>query len=110
MGNNYTMGLILLGVLAPQVATTAVFDEFRGIRSSAMGGAHRGVGTSNDSIILNPAGMAIKRRYNIDANFSFNKVDNLNKANLSIVDSTGPIAAGQLASCLWQRLPRRRGG
>ena len=54
--------LLLCGFLVlslPRVSNASVYDEFTGIRSAAMGGAHRAVGTSNDALVLNPAGMAM---------------------------------------------------
>jgi hypothetical protein len=53
--------IALLSVFASN--TPDLSREFQGVRSSAMGGAHRGVGTSNDTVILNPAGMATLQRY-----------------------------------------------
>lgn len=71
-----------------------VYEEYAGARSVAMGGAHRGLGTSNDTLILNPAGMATTRRYSIDAAYSTGS-DHINRLHLSAVDSkSSPVAAG----------------
>lgn len=60
-----------------------------------MGGAHRGVGTSNDTLYVNPAGMAITTRYSIDLAYAYSDFDELNRFNSSIVDSkSGPVAGG----------------
>jgi hypothetical protein len=68
--------------------------EFQGIRSAAMGGAHRGVGTSNDTIALNPAGLAIAQRYSFDAEYGYSPLDGLSRMKLSAVDSkSAPVAA-----------------
>lgn len=81
--------------MVSQGAEAGVYDEFVGVRSPAMGGAHRGVGTSNDTLYLNPAGMAIATRYSLDAAYAYSPFDRLNRFNVSIVDSkSGPVAGG----------------
>ncbi|MEL6546233.1 MAG: hypothetical protein AAFQ82_16515, partial [Myxococcota bacterium] len=76
-------------------AEAGVYDEYVGVRAPSMGGAHRGVGTSNDTLYLNPAGMAIAQRYSLDAGYAFSPFDNLNRFNVSVVDSkSGPVAGG----------------
>lgn len=70
-----------------------VYREFHGLRSEAMGGAHRGLGNSNDAITLNPAGIALTKRYSIDGGYSYSKQDDLHHFSLSILDSkTGPVS------------------
>jgi hypothetical protein len=60
-----------------------------------MGGAHRAVGTSNDTLILNPAGMAFARRYSAALQYAFSPYDSLSRFNASVVDSkSGPVAGG----------------
>ncbi|OGQ92217.1 MAG: hypothetical protein A2289_26150 [Deltaproteobacteria bacterium RIFOXYA12_FULL_58_15] len=76
-------------------ADAGVFDEIAGTRSHAMGGAHRGVGTSNDTLYLNPAGMALGRRYTVELNYGYSPFDGLSDLNISAVDSkSGPVAGG----------------
>jgi hypothetical protein len=88
--------LVCLAVLlAPQGAAADVFVELSGARSLAMGGAHRGLGNSNESVWLNPAGMALTRRYSIDVQYNYGGADRLSHANASVVDSkSSPLAAG----------------
>ena len=90
--------LLLCGFLAlslPRVSNASVYDEFTGIRSAAMGGAHRAVGTSNDTLMLNPAGMAMSRRYAVEMTYGYNKLDDLSRTQLSAIDSkSSPVAAG----------------
>lgn len=82
-------------ILASQGVAAGVFDEFVGVRSRSMGGAHRGVGTSNDTLYLNPAGMALATRYSLDLGYAYSNFDQLNRFNGSIVDSkSGPVAGG----------------
>ncbi|MFC1611307.1 hypothetical protein ACFL6C_10125 [Myxococcota bacterium] len=92
------LGLAVLTVPFPAMANTlpsdaGVFDEFIGVRSAGMGGAHRGLGTSNDTIYLNPAGMAAARRYSVELNYGYSPFDQLTHLNISAVDSkSGPVA------------------
>jgi hypothetical protein len=46
-------------------------DDFLGARPLGMGGAHRALVTGNDSILLNPAGMSLFRRYSFEAQYLF---------------------------------------
>lgn len=87
------IALMLLG--APAAADP--YKEFTGLRAEAMGGAHRGLGTSNDTIFLNPAGMAIHRRFSIDGFYGYSGRGDLHHISFSALDSkTGPIG-GALA-------------
>lgn len=82
-------------VAVSQGAEAGVYEEFTGVRSTSMGGTHRGVGTSNDTLYLNPAGMAVASRYSLDAAYAYSGFDELNRFNASIVDSkSGPVAGG----------------
>lgn len=73
--------------------SSGVHDTLHGTRSAAMGGAHRAVGTSNDTLYMNPAGMSIRRRYAIEAQYGYSPFDRLSRVNVSAVDSkTGPVA------------------
>ncbi|MEE8408152.1 MAG: hypothetical protein V3T05_00975 [Myxococcota bacterium] len=99
-------GTFLVVTIATFVTTSAmssaqagVFNEIAGVRSLAMGGAHRGIGSSNDTLYLNPAGMAIGRRYAVEFNYGnspFDRLsDRLTHLNVSAVDSSsGPVAGG----------------
>lgn len=86
--------LLCLGPPASALAgNTGVGQELHGVRSMAMGGAHRGLGTSNDTLYLNPAGMAIMRRYSVELQYGYSPFDHLNHINASAVDSkSGPVA------------------
>ena len=65
------------------------------IRSLAMGGAHRALGTSNDTLQLNPAGLAIQTRYAIELHYAWSEKFKESRANASAVDSkSGPVAGG----------------
>lgn len=89
--------MVVLGgsFASTQVAKAGIVDELVGNRSKAMGGAHRGLGTSNDTLYLNPAGMSVAKRYAVEANYGYSPFDGLTYMNASAVDSkSGPVAGG----------------
>jgi len=85
------------GLVVPRLGAASVFDEFHGVRSTAMGGANCGLGTSNDTLYLNPAGMAVMRRYAVELNYAYSGFDDLTNLNVSVVDSKSSPVAGGLA-------------
>lgn len=58
-----------------------------GARSLAMGNAFRAVGTSNETIFFNPAGVVATRRYEVLGQYGFAPGDRLGLWHASIVDS-----------------------
>ncbi len=61
----------------------------------AMGNAHRAVGTSNDTLVLNPAGLTSAARYSIDLAYAHGFEDLPSHYHLSVVDSKStPVAGG----------------
>jgi hypothetical protein len=89
------MLLLLVALLVPVAAFAQVTDEPAYVRTMAMGGAQRAVGSSNETLQWNPAGMAMRKRYEIDAQYLHVKRDAVNAFDVSIVDSTtGPVAGG----------------
>ncbi|MEZ4272059.1 MAG: hypothetical protein R3C68_11720 [Myxococcota bacterium] len=87
------LGVVVLLLCAAPVSKAGVYQEMKGLRSEAMGGAHRGLGTSNDTLFLNPAGMAMLRRYSVDLLYGYTSIDNLNHISVTAVDSkSGPLA------------------
>lgn len=70
-------------------------QDLSGTRAMAMGNAFRAVATSNEAIYLNPAGMALASKYEIDLAYAFGTGDDLSRLNGSIVDSkTSRLATG----------------
>ena len=65
------MKQITLVFLVLAVCLSASADDFMGARPLGMGGAHRAIVTGNDSIVLNPAGMSLFRRYSFEAQYIF---------------------------------------
>lgn len=83
-------------------ARADVYTEFTGTRSLAMGGAHRALGSNNEAIVLNPAGLAATKRYNIDLQYGYGTGDRLHSINGSVVDSkSGPVAGGMALTRNW---------
>ena len=76
--------------------------DVAGSRSLAMGGAHRGLGNSNDALYLNPAGIALNKRYGVEMQYLYTGGANQNLLNSSAVDSkSGPVAGGLGYSRIW---------
>ena len=85
--------LLLLFPITAKSASS--FEEVAGVRSLAMGGAHRGLGTSNDTLKLNPAGLAIQTRYAIELHYAWSEKFKESRATANAVDSkSGPVAGG----------------
>lgn len=92
------LSLIATLLIAPAgMAQAQVFREVAPNRSIAMGGAHRGLGTSNDALFLNPAGMVAEKRYSLDGHYAFTNPNRLSHIGVSAVDSTTSRIAGGLA-------------
>ncbi len=71
--------------------------DLTGARALAMGGAFRAMTGGNESIFLNPAALAVVKRYSIEANYLNDRAgadSDQQWANLSVVDSSEAIAAG----------------
>ena len=95
------IGAVLAACIAPP-ARADVYTEFTGTRSLAMGGAHRALGSNNETIVLNPAGMAASKRYHIDVQYGYGTGDRLHNINGSVVDSkSGPVAGGMALTRSW---------
>ncbi|HLV61007.1 MAG TPA: hypothetical protein VKY51_06340 [Fredinandcohnia sp.] len=78
-----------LGFAPPQMG-----DLF-GTRSLGMGNAFRAVGTSNEALYFNPAGVVVTRRYQVDGHYGFSPGDRMTLWNASIVDSkTANVGVG----------------
>jgi hypothetical protein len=85
--------LIALSLLLSSPALAA--QDVQGTRSLGMGGTLRASPSADSAILLNPAGMALFRAYNINAFYSYRGSDAGSLVNASIVDSfTAKIAAG----------------
>lgn len=86
----------------PRIGRADAFYQLVGTKSLAMGGAHRGLGTNNDTLIVNPAGMAIARRYSSQVQYGYNTGDHISRLLVSAVDSsTSPVAAGLAYTREW---------
>ncbi len=90
--------LFAIALLYPSFLGATTNDNpppFSGLRSLAMGGAHRGLANTNDALALNPAGLASGSRYAIETNYGRNAHSGGKQLGITAVDSrSGPIAAG----------------
>lgn len=71
--------------------------EMQGVRATAMGGAHRGVGSSNDTIYVNPGGVALGQRYSVDLQYGTSPFSETTVYGVSVVDSKSKPVSGALA-------------
>lgn len=93
--NSIGLYLVFLALIANASFATQNLSEQLGLRHRGMGGAGRAIATTNDAIILNPAGMGQFSRFNLDADYLYRVDDPLHLLGLSLVDSsTGPLAGG----------------
>lgn len=82
----------LLVCLLSRSAMADLADEPMLARSLGMGGVQRGIGLTNETINANPAGLAIRRRYDAEFQYLRDGVNDMNGFNLSVVDgTTGPV-------------------
>ena len=96
------IGAVMVVACFTPPAHADVFTEFTGARSLAMGGAHRALGSNNEAIVLNPAGLAATKRYHIDVQYGYGTGDRLHTVNGSVVDSkSGPVAGGMAVTRNW---------
>ena len=88
------------GELPPRLADLA------GARSEAMGGAFRAVGTSNDTLMLNPAGLGAASRYEVNGLGSYDLGRAGGTYGANIADSMdGPFAGGLSYTRFYQGPP-----
>ena len=79
-------------VFCPRVAFA---QHVMGPRAAGMAEIHRGIGTGNDSLFLNPAGMSLFPRYVVEGFWRRHTGRNETLFSVSLVDSaTGPVAGG----------------
>lgn len=81
--------------LAVSASPAHAQEEWTGLRSMGMGGAHRAVVTGNDAIFLNPAGMSLSKKYAIEGGYLYDFGRETHAPGVSVVDSvTSPVAGG----------------
>jgi hypothetical protein len=88
---------LLLPALALAAPGTAAAQHVFGPRSAGMGETHRGIGTGNDTIFLNPAGMSLFPRYVVEAFWRRDTGFNETLFTLSVLDSRTAAVAGGIA-------------
>ena len=85
----------VLGLLVVHSALPAHAQSFEGARLLSLAEAQRALTSGNDSIFINPAGLALSRAYALEANYGDNFEGGLRRINISVVDSqAGPVAGG----------------
>lgn len=95
----------ILGVLAAFVAGPAAAQTYEGARLLGLSDAQRALGTGNDAIYVNPAGLALGQVYSVELGYMDDLLGSDRRFNASIVDSqAGPISAG-LAYTYTKRRP-----
>ncbi len=89
------IAVLCLSAAARADMSAYLLDTMPGTRSVAMGGAFRAVATSNDALVLNPAGLAASQHYEVDGFFGYAFGAPATYWNASIVDATTiPLAVG----------------
>ena len=79
-------------------------------RSTAMGGAHAAIATSNDALAVNPAGLAQSRRYHLEVDGLYDATFPAQAVLASLVDTVStPVASGLLWSRWASGQPSGRG-
>lgn len=85
-------GIARAGTSAPLTAADLI-----GARALSMGGAFRAMTGGNESIFLNPAALAVLKRYSIDATYLNDRTgadSDQQWVGLSVVDGSNSVAAG----------------
>jgi hypothetical protein len=70
-------------------------------RATAMGGAHAAVATSNDAIVVNPAGLSQGRRYHFEADGLYDSRFPAQGVLLSVVDTTSSAVGTGILFSRW---------
>lgn len=96
-------GVVTIAVQLAVVASVSVAaaqgsvstEFFEGARSMSVAGASRALGTTNDAIYVNPAGMVFSKVYSIEAGYLDDLHGQERTFNSSVMDTqAGPVAAG----------------
>jgi hypothetical protein len=93
----------------------AAADDFLGARPLGMAGAHRAIVTSNDAIMLNPAGMSLFRHYSLELQYLLSpqmgspEGPDQHVAHISVVDNQIQYFATGLAYTRVQRGDEKTG-
>lgn len=82
--------ILLLGVAAPAAA-----QQYEGARLLGLAEAQRALTSANDSIYINPAGLALGSMYSVELGYLDDIRGSDRRFNASVIDSqAGPIAGG----------------
>lgn len=111
------LALLLCAVPGPALAGNSVTDAgapwpttVDTARATAMGGANAAIATSNDAIVVNPAGLSQSRRYHFELDGVYDSHFPAEGVMGSVVDSSSsPIGSGLLFSRWGSGQPGGRG-
>ena len=79
-------------------------------RATAMGGAHSAIATSNDAVVVNPAGLSQSKRYHFEIDGVYDSRFPAEGVMVSVVDSaSSPVGSGLLFSRWGSGQPAGRG-
>lgn len=85
----------LLGLVVLSFAAQAEAQSFEGARLLSLAESQRALTSGNDSIFVNPAGLAMSKFFALETNYGDNFEGGLRRVNVSAVDSqAGPVAGG----------------
>lgn len=88
---------IFTAALSLLAASSAIAQTFEGARLLSLAEAQRALTTGNDSIYLNPAGMALANAYSVELGALDDLSDGDRRFNISISDSHDKPVAGGIA-------------
>ncbi len=85
----------LVTILLSSVATPAAAQQYEGARLLGLAEAQRALTSANDSIYINPAGLALGHMYSLELGYLDDIRGSDRRFNASVIDSqAGPIAGG----------------
>lgn len=85
----------VFGLLVLHGASPALAQTFEGARLLSLAESQRALTSGNDSIFVNPAGLALSKLYALEANYGDNFDGGLRRINVSVADGqAGPVAGG----------------
>lgn len=89
-------GWILAWILAASLPSTEAWgQQWQSARLVALSGARRALAAGSDALVLNPAGMALNKRYMLEAGYGDDLRESDRRVHVSITDGyTGSLAGG----------------
>lgn len=86
---------LVFGLMTLLWGVSASAQSFEGARLLSLAESQRALTSGNDSIFVNPAGLALSKLFALEANYGDNFEGGLRRINVSVADSqAGPVAGG----------------